>query len=458
MVWRKVLQYVVLASSTVSLMDANKVRADDLPPCSWHLQVQGQRFVAGQSADPHQALQAVQIQDQLWINGAGDYLTLTHSEWPGGIIFEYRQFATSQGGARVDLPKWRDGVFVTRSTAEKARLDYVDQSYLLPSLLQAQLSLLDESATASQVRRQRHGKDAAGRAVTAEFNEVGQLLAIEHAQARYDYLGYSEPQIDSQPASIQIRRSKVLVADLKVTRQVEELPADFAVIPAGYVDKPSAKPLRATHLAPGVYRVDGSPSGYHTGFVVGKAGIAVFDAPIDEQEAATIKALIQRTAPGLPIRHLVLSHSHRDHVGGTLAMVDANTQIWVGAGGAAALQRLYGDKLSQRVAQVSAVTALSLGDRTIALWPLHSSHAQDMVVAADPQTGTVFQGDLFYLPEVGPIPPAFPLTDELLRVLHKELPAWQRMIGVHGRTATPADVQTSLQLRANRTKPKATAL
>lgn len=450
MAWQQALiSAALVCASTVC---SSRVRADDLPPCSWHLQVQGQRFVAGQAADPQQALQAVQINDQVWLNGAGDYLWLTHSEWPGGIVFEYRQFATSQGGARIDLPKWRDGVLITRSSAEKARQDYVEQSYLLPSLLVSQLSLDVGSALL------RHGKDAAGRAVTAEFNANGQLRSIEHAQARYDYLGYSEPHPDSQPASIHIHRGKVLVADLRVTQQVEELPADFAVIPAGYVDKPATKPLRATQLAPGVYRVDGSSSGYHTGFVVGKDGIAVFDAPIDSQESSAVKALIQRTAPGQSIRHLVLSHSHRDHVGGTLGMVDANTQIWVGAAGSVALQRLFDDKLANPVTQVTAATTLSLGDRQIALWPLRSSHAQDMLVAADVQSGSVFQGDLFYLPDVGPVVPAFALTDELLQLLQAKLPNWQRLIGVHGRTAAPADVTASLQLRTTPSKTKPTAL
>lgn len=420
--------------------------ADDLPPCSWKLTVQGQRFVAGQAQDPHARAQAVSINDQIWLNSAGHYVWLTHSEWPGGIVFAYRQFGTPQGGARLDVHKWRDGVWIQRADAKKTKLDHTDHSYLVPRLLLAQLDM--RSATGSSDERHHQATDGAGRLVDVTLNSHGQLLSIRHAQARYEYREYPDQLSSSQPQRVQIYRQDQLVADLHVQVQAAELPANYAEIPLPYTDKPEPVALTATRLADGVYRIDGAPSGYHTGFVVGQDGVVVFDAPIDANEAAAIKAVIQRTAPNRSIRYIVVSHSHRDHVGGLLGLVDASTQVLIGQGGEVALRRLFGDRLQQPLQQVTKATQLDLGDRQLAIWPLHSSHARDMLVGADLTSGIVFQGDLFYLPEVGPVPAAFPLTDELVQLLQRRLPTWQQLVGVHGRSATPTDVKLSVQLRA----------
>lgn len=446
MKWRCVIPSVLLF-----MMGTGSAWADDLPPCSWQIKVQGQRFVPGQAQDPHASAQAVTIKDQVWLDGAGHYLWLTHSEWPGGIVFAYRQFGTPNGGARVDIHKWRDGVWITRADAKKARQDYTDQSYLVPSLLLAQLDFASGTVV-DPLHRQ--ATDGAARAVEATFNEFGQLVSIRHPQARYDYLDYPDHNANSQPSRVQIYRAEQLVADLTLQVQVADLPSDYADITLPYTDKPAPAPLAATRLADGVYRVDGAPSGYHTGFVVGRDGVAVFDAPVDANEAGAVKALIQQIAPKQPIRYLVLSHSHRDHVAGLLALADPATQVITGQGADVALKRLFGAALRQPLTPIASATTLDLGDRQIAVWPLTSSHARDMLVSADVKSGTVFQGDLFYLPEVGPIPAAFPLTDELTQLLARHLPRWQRLVGVHGRTATPTDVKVSVQLRAQQTQHK----
>lgn len=430
--------------------------ADDLPPSSWQLLVTGQRFVAGQAQDPSQSSQSVQIDDRVWLDAAGNYLWLTHSEWPGGIKFQYRQFGTANGGARMDVTKWRDGIWLQRSDAAKAKQDYVDQTYLLPALLQTQLRGATGQlvANSSSVERTNTGTDAAGRPVTWTYNDHGQLLSVAQPQTRYEYLDYPDANPGSQPARIWIYRGGQQIADLQVARQAAELPADFQQIPLGYVDKPTPSSAKATLLAPGVYRIDQTPSGYHTGVVIGRDGIAVFDAPIDAKEAAANKAIIRQLAPTLPIKYIVVSHSHRDHVGGLLALLDPATQVITGVGGQQALQRLFGSSMPHQVREISQQEQLSLGDRHIALWPLRSSHAHDMLVAADVTSGTVFQGDLFYLPEVGPIPPAFPLTAELVQLLNRHIPAWRQLVGVHGRTATPTDVRQSVRLRTQVDKSK----
>jgi glyoxylase-like metal-dependent hydrolase (beta-lactamase superfamily II) len=93
-------------------------------------------------------------------------------------------------------------------------------------------------------------------------------------------------------------------------------------LPAGYVQRAERGPLHATALGHGAYRIDGSPSGYHTGFVVGTDAVAIFDAPIGREEAEKVRAVIEKTAPGRRIAHVVASHTHFDHIAGLPAYND----------------------------------------------------------------------------------------------------------------------------------------
>lgn len=129
------------------------------------------------------------------------------------------------------------------------------------------------------------------------------------------------------------------------------------------------------------------------------------------------------------------------------AYVDAGTQVLVGAGGRAAALRQHGAALAERVVEVTAERELDLGERKLRLMPMPSSHARDMLVAHDPAAATIYQGDLFYLPEVGPVPPAFEVSEELNRLITTRQLKVEHIVGIHGRSGGPADLAQSLQLR-----------
>lgn len=69
-----------------------------------------------------------------------------------------------------------------------------------------------------------------------------------------------------------------------------------------------------------------------------------------------------------------------------------------------------------------------------------------MLVAYDSRSQTIFQGDLFYLPELGPIPPAFPVGFELHQLIQDHGLPVQQIVGVHGRTASYTEFQQGLKL------------
>lgn len=410
---------------------------------AWQLEIRGQRYVANQAQDPANLVQVVQTQDKLWLDAAGRYLLVTDSRWPGGIRFSFRQFGGGQGGAVVDLLRWREGNWISRKNPQQAHQDFTDQSYLLPALLQQQLQV-----SAGQ------WQDRAGRLVGISTNPAGQLTVAQHQAARYEYFDYPDTGKDAQPARIKLYRNGQLSAEFSTSRREVAMPADWDQLASVYQDKPKPVALTATQLAAGVYRIDGSPSGYHSSFVVGRDAVAVFDTPVSPDENSAIRQLIRQTSGNKPIRYIVLSHHHRDHIAGLPAYAADKPQVLVGAGGQAALVRQLGAEWQLLSREIGSNTTLDLGLRQLQLWPLASSHARDMLVGFDGQSGTVFQGDLFYLPEAGPVPAAFAVGRELADLLKLQLgeqPAVQRLVGVHGRTGNWQEFQQSLQLATGNT-------
>lgn len=59
---------------------------------------------------------------------------------------------------------------------------------------------------------------------------------------------------------------------------------------------------------------------YTSAFVVTDEGVVVFDAPPSYAQA--LPSVIQEAAPDVPITHLVYSHGHTDHIGGTSVFAD----------------------------------------------------------------------------------------------------------------------------------------
>lgn len=414
----------------------------------WQLQLNGKRLVANQANKADQLIQEVAAQEELSYDTQGQFIWSTQTRWPGGIEFRYRQTATLSGSDTIDLLKWRDGLDISHKDAEQTRKDFADLAFYHPQLLRANLSELQElQSPASTKQRLWQFKDAAGRPAQMLTTQDGQTI-VEASNANFSY-HYQSQAAGAKNAALhlQVKRGEQLVADW----QLQILPgaalsAEQFKLADDYQPKPERGPLRISQLAAGVYRLDGTASGYHTGIVVGSNSIAIFDAPINPEQAQLAKAAIQARFPGVPIRHLIISHAHRDHISGVPAYADAALKFYGGSRAKLALQRQLGEKIAAQVQEVDQVSEIDLGQRTIRLLPLASSHAEEMLVAYDAQSQTIFQGDLFYLPELGPVPPAFPVGIELKQLIQKHHLAVQHIVGVHGRTASYAEFQQGLNL------------
>ncbi len=188
-----------------------------------------------------------------------------------------------------------------------------------------------------------------------------------------------------------------------------------AVAPAG------AAPLSVQEVAPGVFvhqgryelftpRNEGDTS--NATFIIGRDGVAVIDTGgsprVGEELLQAIRARTQ-----LPIKYVINTHMHPDHVFGNVAF-EAEKPTYVGhhklpralANRAerylAINKELLGDKAFEgtRIIPptllVDGTTELDLGDRTLVLQSQKTAHTDNDLTVFDKKTGTLFLGDVLF--------------------------------------------------------------
>lgn len=146
------------------------------------------------------------------------------------------------------------------------------------------------------------------------------------------------------------------------------------------------------------------------GFVIGSEAVAVIDAGGSRKVAEGLYAAIRRQTD-LPIRWVILTHMHPDHVLGAALFREAGASI-VGhhrlaqalgdraATYLTALRRLMGDAAflgTDLVAPDEAVPGqIDLGDRVLELATYETAHTATDVTVLDRISGTLFAGDLVF--------------------------------------------------------------
>jgi alkyl sulfatase BDS1-like metallo-beta-lactamase superfamily hydrolase len=116
-------------------------------------------------------------------------------------------------------------------------------------------------------------------------------------------------------------------AKLRAGELAGDIATSFALANSGGGPESSADlinvPIEVRKLADNVYQARGVAN---TQLIVTSEGHVVYDTRLSIQ-AAKQRRLLMETVPDAPITHVILSHSHQDHAGGTPFWVEDGTQI-----------------------------------------------------------------------------------------------------------------------------------
>jgi len=208
--------------------------------------------------------------------------------------------------------------------------------------------------------------------------------------------------------------------------------------------------LKLVDVAPGVAQVAG---GTHNSLVVEMADhLVVLDAPVSEVQSRWTLDALRARYPGKPVKYLVLSHHHMDHVGGARTYVAQGATVLVGAGNAAHFQRMFAashridrDALEQsprpaEVVEIADKQVLTDGTRTLEIYRIENPHAEGMLFSYVPEAKLGFVVDLWN-------PGSDKLSDKLspgqaalAAALSRRGIAPERLAGGHGSVADYAQL------------------
>lgn len=182
-----------------------------------------------------------------------------------------------------------------------------------------------------------------------------------------------------------------------------------------------AEPLPVSEVAPGVFVHQGVhedlDAGYHgdicnIGFIVGRDSVAVIDTGGSLGVGQRLREAV-RHHTALPIRYVINTHVHPDHVFGNAAFLEdhpafvghhrladamerrsqaylRNNAAWLGADAA-------GSVLVRPTTAVAASLELDLGERVLRLTAHPVAHTHTDLTVLDMATATLWSGDLLFV-------------------------------------------------------------
>jgi glyoxylase-like metal-dependent hydrolase (beta-lactamase superfamily II) len=209
--------------------------------------------------------------------------------------------------------------------------------------------------------------------------------------------------------------------DVRVTDAKVNVPDAAQAVPEAVRSAPAPQVRVASQkLADGVWFVGG---GSHNSVAVEhKDYVTLIEAPLDDARSSAVIAETHKLIPNKPIRYVVNTHHHWDHLGGVRTLVaegaavvtdDRNREFYRDEVLVPQSRSLNPDRLSQFPFAVTGPGTLALqtftdrhtigdGTRTIELYHVENlNHATDMLVAYLPQSKILVNADLYSPPPQG---------------------------------------------------------
>lgn len=264
------------------------------------------------------------------------------------------------------------------------------------------------------------------------------------------------------PRTFSTKQVGELTAKLNVHAEINP-PPEARVPPAmgeGYASVepgPTNLPEEVEKLAEGVYSIRNIAGQNQNTLAVAFADhVLAVEAPGTSSGSETAIARIKALIPGKPIRYVATTHHHGDHIGGLRTYIAEGATVITTPGNADLVRAMATSKQNDRLgksprkAEITVIEGgrrvLTDGEQTVELIDIGPNpHAQEMVIAYLPQQRIIFQGDLFVLPNNdAPIGPPQATNIAFAKKLETLNLSVDRIVGVHGRTATMEDFKRAL--------------
>jgi glyoxylase-like metal-dependent hydrolase (beta-lactamase superfamily II) len=181
--------------------------------------------------------------------------------------------------------------------------------------------------------------------------------------------------------------------------------------------------------------------------------VLVFEAGQSQARGEQILAEVRQLLPGKPIRYLINSHAHLDHIAGVVPFLRNGTTLVTHQNNVAFLEDvltrprvLLGEEpLNPRIEGVRGVAVYQDSMNRVELHSVPNGHSDGMLVAALPRQGILFQAD-FTLPQ--PDAEANPFVQTLAQYVALSGIPFNRYLGVHAasRPQTREDLLATIGL------------
>ena len=198
-----------------------------------------------------------------------------------------------------------------------------------------------------------------------------------------------------------------------------------------------------TEMVPGVYHVTGST--HHSLVVEMNDHIVVVESPLYEERSQAVINEIAKRWPDKPIRYIVATHAHDDHIGGLRAYAAEGATIISSKAGLNEVKHILNSSHTLRsdsfqsspskqvkIETVSPDKKMTLndGNRSIEIYSINNTHSDGMLAVYLPSEKVLLTSDLY---SPGSTPEPFrKYSKELLKFINDSGIEVDMIAGTHG--------------------------